>query len=238
MSEAPAEIREAAGRAPSRRRRSLLGTVEMILWVGSLVALGSVGLAWLDAARFQRQGFDRLEVRADADAVGAPSTAERVALPVGLPFATLEIPRLGIEAVVAEGDTDAVLRRAVGHLPNTARPGETGNMALAAHRDTFFRGLGEIAVGDEIVIASGARRDRYLVEWTEVVSPDRVDVLRPTGEPVLTLITCHPFRWIGPAPDRFVVRARLAGPEEELSARFGDGGASACDAGPSSATVC
>ncbi|HVS13244.1 MAG TPA: class D sortase [Thermoanaerobaculia bacterium] len=223
----------------SRKRWSPLGILEIVLWVGSLVALGSVGYSLLDAARYQRHGLAQLEAGVDEEPPPTSLSASgEAAVPVGSPLATLEISRLGIEAVVAEGDTDAVLRRAVGHLPGTAFPGEPGNVVLAAHRDTFFRGLGEIAEGDEIVIANGARRDRYLVEWTMVVPPDRVDVLLPTSNPSLTLITCHPFRWIGPAPDRFVVRARRAEPKAELTAGFGDGGASACGAGPSSVTGC
>jgi len=128
----------------------------------------------------------------------------------GTPIARLEIPRLGIEAVVAEGDENAVLRRAIGHLPETALPGEEGNVALAGHRDTFFRGLGEIREGDFVVLDSGGRRDRYRVSWTDVVDPSRIEVTLPTPTPSLTLITCYPFRWIGPAPLRFVVRAQLA----------------------------
>lgn len=133
------------------------------------------------------------------------------AAPPSYPLGRLEIPRLGLSVVVAEGTTPRVLNRAVGHLRGTPLPGTYGNSALAGHRDRHFRPLEGVRPGDEIVYTSPTGSTRYRVEWTEVVRPEAVQVLDPTDYPVLTLITCHPFDYVGAAPNRFVVRARQVG---------------------------
>jgi sortase A len=105
-------------------------------------------------------------------------------------------------------DSAAILRRAVGHLARTAWPGEAGNVVLAGHRDTFFRPLKRVQVGDAITLKTRIGDFEYLVESTAVVPPTDVQVLQPTGGRTLTLITCFPFTYLGSAPNRFVVRAR------------------------------
>ena len=120
----------------------------------------------------------------------------------------IEVPRLHLSAMVAEGDTPRVLRVAVGHLPGTPLPWQSGNMVLAAHRDTFFRHLGDIKQGDLVRITIPGSEYTYRVTFTDVVEPQETWVLRPATGETLTLITCYPFQYIGPAPKRFVVRAR------------------------------
>jgi sortase A len=127
-------------------------------------------------------------------------------------FGRIEIPRLGISALIAEGTEPAQLARAVGHIPTTAYPGQPGNCALAGHRDSFLRGLGGVREDDVIRIDTLQGTCTYEVEWGMVVGPRRVDVLDPTAAPSLTLVTCYPFHAVGPAPERFVVRARLVEP--------------------------
>ena len=124
-------------------------------------------------------------------------------------FGRIEIPRLGISALIAEGATPAQLGRAVGHITTTAFPGKPGNCALAGHRDSFLRGLGGVRENDVIHIDTLQGTYTYVVEWSSVVAPRRIDVLDATAVPSLTLVTCYPFAFIGPAPERFVVRARL-----------------------------
>jgi len=121
---------------------------------------------------------------------------------------TLDIPRVGLSAVIAEGDGEATLRVAVGHLPDTALPWHDGNTALA---DTFFRPLQHILVGDEVRVSTRYGDFRYQVRETRVVSPDELWVLGPTDRPTLTLITCFPFTSIGKAPRRFIVKAERTG---------------------------
>jgi sortase A len=120
---------------------------------------------------------------------------------------------------VSEGDGSRTLLRAVGHIPGTALPGEEGNAGLAAHRDTFFRRLRELRKGDGLRISTPSGTFDYVVEATAVVLPRRTAVLAPTAVPSATLVTCYPFGFIGPAPYRFVVRARLVEAEAAGSAR-------------------
>jgi len=119
----------------------------------------------------------------------------------------IEIRRLGISAIVAEGTDDSTLKGAVGHVPSTAQPGEPGNVGLAGHRDGLFRGLGRVRKNDLIRIVTPRGSYSYRVAYSVVVGPHRVDVLDSTAVRSLTLITCYPFHWIGHAPKRFVVRA-------------------------------
>jgi sortase A len=109
--------------------------------------------------------------------------------------------------MVAEGDDDSTLRIAIGHLPDTPLPWEDGNSALAAHRDTFFRPLRDIRIGDELRLTTAHEELRYRVRETLVVGPEDVRVLDSTDSPSLTLITCYPFNYVGHAPQRFIVRA-------------------------------
>ena len=168
----------------------------------------------------QERAFSDLERRADAPArtPAAPSKRDPLELAVApadadpLVLGRIEIPRIGVSAIVREGDDDATLAVAVGHVPGTARPGEPGNMALAGHRDSFFRALRNIRVDDTIRFRSAGARYEYRVDSTEVVGPNETRVLLPTADPVLTLVTCYPFGYIGSAPDRFVVRASRRAP--------------------------
>jgi sortase A len=120
----------------------------------------------------------------------------------------IQVPRLQLKAIVVQGDSHTILRRAVGHIPETALPGAPGNVVLAGHRDTFFRPLRNIRVGDAITLQTSDGAFQYLVESTEVVPASAVEVLKATNGRTLTLITCYPFDYIGPAPNRYVVRAR------------------------------
>ena len=122
----------------------------------------------------------------------------------------LEIPRLHISAVVLEGDDDSDLRYGAGHVPGTALPDQTGNVGIAGHRDTFFRPLRHIEPHDDITFTTPGGAHRYTVESTEIVKPADVRVLAASRSPELTLITCYPFYFVGPAPLRFVVHARRA----------------------------
>ena len=121
----------------------------------------------------------------------------------------IEIPRLNLRAIIAEGIDTRTLRRAVGHLPGTPMPGEHGNVVLAGHRDTFFRALKDVREDDIVRITTPRGRFEYVVEATAVVEPTRTDVLDATEKPSVTLVTCYPFYLVGDAPDRFIVRARL-----------------------------
>jgi sortase A len=99
------------------------------------------------------------------------------------------------------------LRRAVGHFPGTALPGQQGNVAIAGHRDTFFRALRNICKENEITLTTLNGSYRYRVDSTKVVEPENTEVLDDSDDAILTLATCYPFDFMGSAPKRFVVRA-------------------------------
>jgi len=115
--------------------------------------------------------------------------------------------------MVTEGTDDQVLRLGAGHLAGSGFPGKAGNVVIAGHRDTFFRSLRNVRVGDEIELTSPDGTYHYQVKWTRVVSPTDTQALDATPTPALTLVTCYPFSYIGSAPERFVVRASLTAPQ-------------------------
>ena len=125
----------------------------------------------------------------------------------GTPIGVIEIPRLGLSSVVLEGDDTAALLLGVGHLSDTPLPWHGGNTVFAAHRDTFFRPLAHIRKSDVITFSTADAEFEYVVTELKVVEPTAVEVLEPTTAATLTLITCFPFDYIGPAPQRFIVRA-------------------------------
>jgi sortase A len=121
----------------------------------------------------------------------------------------LEISALGLQVPIIEGFDPTALRAGVGHVVGTALPGGLGNMALAGHRDTFFRPLRGIRRGMRMSVSAGGDTYQYVVDSTSIVKPEDVSVLAIHDAPELTLITCYPFHYVGSAPNRFIVRAHL-----------------------------
>ena len=138
------------------------------------------------------------------------------ALKPGDGIARLDIPRIDLSVVVLAGTDDTCLDGGVGYIPGTALPGEAGNVGIAGHRDGFFRGLEQVALGDVIRLTSPQGVFEYRIEWTRIVDPKDVSVLADDGSDVVTLVTCYPFRYIGHAPKRYIVRARCAGAPQAL----------------------
>ncbi len=121
----------------------------------------------------------------------------------------LRIPDLALNVPILSDFDPGSLLRGVGHIQGTAMPGGLGNMALAGHRDTFFRPLRRIRRGMVMQIAAQDGTFLYSVDSTEIVEPEEVRVLDIGSRPELTLITCYPFDYIGAAPHRFIVHAHL-----------------------------
>ena len=218
----------------SRSRLWLAGFEWLFLLVG-LVALDTY--VWVNASTvlsqaYQDWAFDQTlrgltpSVRgfvgdemswllgAQRQKVEAPEAAQKLQpMPQGKPpvlssvIGRLEIPRLNLNAMVREGADGKTLHQAVGHIPGTALPGYAGNVALAGHRDTFFRALRNIKKDDT---ENGTYR--YVVESTDIVGPRDVGVLAASHGQTLTLVTCYPFYYIGSAPKRFIVRAAQVSP--------------------------
>ena len=127
----------------------------------------------------------------------------------GETLAVLRIPAHNIEVPVFDSTDETALNRGSGHVAGTALPGEKGNVAIAAHRDGFFRGLKDIEIGDELELTTLGSRQTYRVSDLQIVDPLDVSVLEPIDRDVVTLITCYPFYYAGSAPERFIVRATL-----------------------------
>ncbi len=138
---------------------------------------------------------------------------ESLALASEGPIAVLTIRKLALEVPVFEGTEELVLNKGVGRIVGTARPGESGNIGIAGHRDGFFRCLKDIRIGDEIELTAPGQKILYAVDAIEVVDPDNVGVLNPRVRPALTLVTCYPFYYVGSAPQRYIVHASIAQPE-------------------------
>jgi sortase A len=128
---------------------------------------------------------------------------------VDTPLAVLRISKVALEAPVLEGTDDFILNRGLGHISGTALPGQEGNVGIAGHRDSFFRVLKDIAVGDKIELEANIGTHEYTVTQILVVEPSDVAVLQPRAIPALTLVTCYPFYFVGSAPKRYIVQASI-----------------------------
>jgi sortase A len=210
-----------------RRTQSVLFWSRYFFLAAGLLALGYFGYALVDARLYQAYETWRFEqaLKSVKPAIGSdeqlqqpplpgPVEADRArvesAAPKGSSLGQIEISSIGLTAMIEEGDDGRTLRRAVGHISGTALPGQQGNVVLAGHRDTFFRPLRNIHKGDEIILKTLNGSYRYRVDFTEVVGPHVTEVLDDSADPVLTLVTCYPFYFVGPAPERFIVRASRA----------------------------
>ena len=178
-------------------RRLTLGCY-FFLGIG-LLALGYSAFVFADSHVYQA-------IQASKFTRASPLSEPHIALQ-GEVIGEIKVPRLKLQAIVVQGDSAASLRRAVGHTSISPLPGEWGNVALAGHRDTFFRPLRNIRVGDEIDFTTAHQNFQYVVDSIQVVAPNDIEVLEPTTPRDLTLVTCFPFYFVGPAPKRFVVRA-------------------------------
>ena len=123
-------------------------------------------------------------------------------------------PAIGLDAIVVEGTTRDDLLVGPGHMKDTALPGENGNVVITGHRDTFFRHIYELNKGDEILVERNGQTFHYEVTGKKIVQPTDLSVAKPTSDARLTLITCYPTYYIGPAPERLVVFARLVKQEQ------------------------
>lgn len=208
-----------------------LRRIELAFWIVGLLLVGiaaeSTFARWNYQQQQERALFDRgpapsapVNVSVEKPVVPATEPVVEIAKTPPAPLKThtpvvdplaigrLEIPRLGLKAIVKRGDDEKTLARAVGLVPGSPRPGESGNIVLAGHRDTFFWPLQDIAVGDQIrIVVPQQRPYKYRVESVRIVNPEETSVLASSDAEQLTLVTCYPFRYVGPAPERFIVSA-------------------------------
>jgi sortase A len=190
----------------AKRGQRFIRWTRRVLLMSGVLALSYVGLTLLDARIYQERATSTLEERIHAQE--AHGTAlPKLAVKDGDILGRIEIPRIGLSVVVLEGTTSQTLRHGVGHIEGTALPGESGNIGIAGHRDTYFRGLKDIRANDEIQIQTAAGITRFEVDWIQITVPSDVAIVPPATDSALTLVTCYPFHYIGAAPERFVVHA-------------------------------
>jgi sortase A len=224
----------ASGPQHGRAEWRFIHIVEIVCLTVGMLCLGWFAYNWIATEVDQRwadyqlesalrgqepsvPGFVKEEMRsrsgeAAPDARDVPDPGPRPRILPGGVIGRVEVPRLKISAVVRSGVDDKTLKRAVGHVPKTALPGEPGNVGIAAHRDTFFRNLKGVKVGDVIRMVTPSGTYEYAVQSLKIVLPRNIEVLDPTPEPALTMVTCYPFNYVGSAPKRFIVRAKQVSP--------------------------
>ena len=183
--------------------RAAYGSGFLLLGISLGVIAGGRMLAQHAVETFEAEAVDQSGWSAHRIAA---YTAGRL-IPTSPPLAVLKLPRLKLSVPVFDGTDDRLLDVGAGLVAETARPGETGNIAIAGHRDGFFRSLKDVRIGDQIVLATPGGESTYIVEETWIVQPDEISVLEPTTAPSITLVTCYPFYFVGSAPQRFIVRA-------------------------------
>jgi sortase A len=189
---------------PQASIRRILRWSQLAFFTAAAATLGYAAFVVADSWIYQRQAgraLERMDVRLH------PPAGPDAAATGGL-LGRIEIPRLGLSAIVTEGTAARTLRRSVGHIEGTGLPGRSGNVGIAGHRDTLFRPLQNIRQDDVILLTTLQGAYRYRVVSMKIVGPSDVEVLNPDGHEILTLVTCHPFYLVGPAPNRFVVRAK------------------------------
>jgi sortase A len=188
-------------------KQTLLRCSQRILFITGILALGYVGSTLIDASLYQASAKRSLERQIQLEK--EPHEFQpKPAIKPGDVLGRMDVPRLGLSVAVLQGTGSRTLRLGTGHIEGTPFPGEAGNSGIAGHRDTFFRRLKDIRKNDEIQFQTATGLSRYAVDWVKVVSPDDLSVLAPSSESALTLVTCYPFYFVGPAPKRFIVRAR------------------------------
>lgn len=198
-------------RLPRHGVRRILWCTHRVLFVCAAAMLAYCGFALVESRVFQKRQDRQFEqLLSDRKAAGPAARAIAYSEPTGL-VGRLEIPRLGLSVIVIEGDSNRVLRHAAGHITGTAFPGEPGNIGISAHRDTFFRPLRNIRPDDAITLTTLLGEFHYRVVSIRTVSPFDIAVLHSSEKETLTLVTCYPFYFVGPAARRFIVRAEREG---------------------------
>jgi sortase A len=183
-----------------------LARFEALFWVAGLSCLGyciSLGAQ----ANASREAAREIGVERIFETAAAPRAMTLLA--DGDLMGTIEIPAPGLMAPIAEGYDADTLRKGVGHIRGTAMPGGLGTVGLAGHRDSFFRPLRDARPGMEIRLTDRTGTYRYALDSSDIVTPERVDVLDAGTRPGLRLLTCYPFDYVGAAPKRFIVHAHL-----------------------------
>ncbi|PMC35293.1 class D sortase [Bacillus sp. UMB0899] len=169
-----------------------------------------------------------LEVEVNAP-YSTPKTGEALHTMTSVPIqegeriGILSIPKLEKTLPIFEGVEEETLKKGIGHIPSTPLPGQQSNAVLAGHRDTFFQGLDRLNIGDSLIVTLNNKTFIYKIKKIRIVDKDDKTVIVPKPTRTLTLTTCYPFTFIGPAPQRYIIEAQLLikpkiePPENEIS---------------------
>jgi len=196
---------------PAFQRQKL----SVILMVAGAGLLTYVGLQYW--AMYHEQRALQREWQEQQKPSAGVATGESLSKDDGL--TRVSIPKINLDVIVVEGTNHRALRIGPGHLKNTPIPGELGNSVISAHRDTFFRHIYELNRGDEIEVRRNGRTYTFEVTGKKIVMPNDLSVVKNSSDARLTLITCYPIYYIGPAPQRLVVVSRLVGDAQNQQQR-------------------
>jgi len=185
--------------------------MSLALVILGIALLGYVGSEYWGMYRSQKN----LEAEWERQAT-AVSTPEHPVLSPDQMLTRVVIPKIGLDAIVVEGASRKALSEGPGHMKETANPGENGNAVITGHRDTFFRHIYELTKGDRVQVRRNGKTFTYEVTGKRIVLPEDISVIKPTHDPQLTLITCYPTYYIGPAPKRLVVFSKLVDSTDDL----------------------
>lgn len=213
--------------------------IELTTWIVGIALLSSYAALRVSAEKDSREGVQEFQALRNAARAETPGVRPHDPPRPGLvdqslwsqarvrafrsttlhevPQGILRIPGLGLVVPIYSDTTASQLDRGVGHIQGTAPLDAQGNAAIAGHRDGFFRSLSRIEPGQSLYVETLNGTRRYLITGTRIVAPSDVSVLAPTARPSVTLVTCYPFYFIGPAPRRFIVRAELVRSQRHAS---------------------
>ena len=218
-------------------RYSKLRRVELALLVVGFVAIAYAALVYVSGKIYSRAALAKFHFDSQAQGIGeqrilssvtrvdyalwSPKRIEQykaaLADHFGAPLAVLKVNKIQLEVPVFEGTSDRVLNRGAGRIEGTSHIGEPGNIGIAAHRDSFFRGLKDVGVGDTMELETTVGTQTYVIDSIKLVDPKDLSVLKTQSIPELTLVTCFPFYFAGSAPQRYIVRGYLRGETENLN---------------------
>ena len=202
--------------------------IELSAWIAGMALLGAYAAARVSLEAARTAGVEAFRasghVTGPANVASLPAVDQSLWSPqridayqasvpnAGTPLGVLRIPALALEVPIRPGTSAANLNRGAAHIDGTAELDGHGNIGLASHRDGFFRSLKDVAIDDELVLELAGRERVFRVVELAVVSPGATTVLAPTPVPSVTLVTCYPFYFVGDAPQRYIVRAKLHEP--------------------------
>lgn len=208
------KLRSLEGKLLLWRPRSLREGLSLLLLITGLGLSLYVGSQYWEMYHTQRQ----LQAQWEKQAAQATASPGLPRLSAEQMLTRVSIPKIGLDAIVVEGATHKQLSIGPAHIKDTAMPGQTGNAVITGHRDTFFRHIYELQKGDIIYVRRNGEVFKYEVTGKKIVKPEDVSVLKQTENAQLTLITCYPTYYIGPAPERLVVFSKLVDHGVEMQA--------------------